>query len=81
MSEYPMHDKLAAIQDESQAIGDFLSEFLPSKGYVVAHIPPQFHSTLVPIDSSVEALLAEYFGIDLRVLEYEKRKMLASLPK
>lgn len=32
MSDYPEHDKLSAISEQSQEIGRFLDEFLPSKG-------------------------------------------------
>lgn len=35
MSEYPEHDKLMAVKDESQVIGSFL-EWLAEKGYKVS---------------------------------------------
>lgn len=76
---YPEHEKLQAIQRQSQAIGEFL-EWLPTsrRGLVIARQAAEsdrWYPAFVPI---VE-LLAEYFGIDLAAMENEKRSMLASL--
>ena len=37
MSDYPEHDKLSAISDRSQAIGDFLEWLRSEKGAFLAH--------------------------------------------
>lgn len=82
-SEYPEHDKLMAVNDDSQAVGEFL-DWLGTKGLFLAeHKLFEGHSeeTLVVTDRNTNALLAEYFGIDLEKIETEKRQMLYALQK
>lgn len=67
MSDYPEHDKLSAISDQSQVIGEF-TDWAMGKGYIEK---PSFKPT--------QDILAEFFGIDQEKLEEEKRAMLASL--
>lgn len=74
MSDYPEHDKVKAIQDESQAIGAFLD----NSGYTLCEVDADLNR-FVPIYRSIERILADYFGIDLDELEREKRAMLDSL--
>ena len=75
MSQYPEHDKLKEIQEESQIIG----EFLDNCGYTLAKWSKEPHlvdyAELVPV-GSIPDILAEYFGIDQNKLEAEKRAML-----
>jgi len=73
-SEYPEHEKLK--QCESQKIGEFIS-WLQGRYYICRWLEDEerFH----PIHNSIEDLLAQYFGIDLSVLENEKTEMLKSL--
>lgn len=78
--EYPEHDKLAAIKAESQLLGEFLS-WLDERGIRLSHYNPlgsrrAGDDGLVEIGRSREELLAEYFEIDLRKLDDEKRDML-----
>lgn len=80
-NQYPEHDKLTEIADQSHAVGQFLDEFLPSKGYVLAYVPEQYDHTLVPVQRTINSLLAEYFEIDQDKIEAEKRAMLDSLRK
>lgn len=68
---YPEHVKLAAVADQSQAIGEFLAE----SRFVLAEWNG---NTLVPT-AGVEEALAEWFGLDLGKIEAEKRRMLAEL--
>lgn len=71
---YPEHAKLAAVKDHSQAIGEFI-EFC---GYTLCEYDegePQWR----PVQRSIERLLADYFDIDLDVIEAEKRAMLEAL--
>lgn len=115
MSDYPEHDKLTAIKDESQLIG----EFIETSGYILAQYreagdngqPPYIwlygkHHTkvpdlgdyiagraehnpdyeswgeaLVPVGLPITQILADYFDIDLRKIEDEKRAMLDQLRK
>lgn len=79
MSDYPEHDKLEAVMEQSQAIGEFidgngkyvLAEWMEIEGFS----RPQ----LIPVVRSISDILAEYFGIDMRTLESEKRAMLEKL--
>jgi len=77
MSDYPEHDKLSAVAEQTQAIGEFM-EWLEGKGAFLAHyvdgmnFPRQF-------DASIRDLLAEWAGIDQNKLEAEKRQMLNAM--
>lgn len=78
---YPEHDKLQKVKDRSQTIGEFLNWLSWNKKIRLARfekIPPDEdrHSELMLVSYNMQELLAEYFGIDLDVLEQEKRKML-----
>ena len=67
MSQYPEHDKLGAVSEASQAIG----EFLDNCGYTLCKPEGNFfHPKGIP------TILAEYFGIDQKKLEAEKRQVL-----
>lgn len=77
MSDYPEHDKLVAVKDESQAVG----EFLTTCGYalcewVEAEDEPNGY---YPVAMSIERILAKHYGIDLGKIEKEKRQMLEAL--
>ena len=75
MSEYPEHDRLAAVADESQRIGEFL-EWLTLSGIVLASwVPGLIEHRLAPIPDSTEQILARYFDIDLKRLADEKHAM------
>lgn len=80
-SKYPEHDKLKAISDDSQTIG----EFLDNCGYTLCEFreSPTLsdYSEFVPLRKSIQDVLAEYFGIDLNLIEKEKRAMLEELCK
>ena len=82
----PQLNKLAAVSESSQAIG----EFLDTSPYTLCEVVPckQFHLTpeateyctvgqhLVPTSKPVQQILAEYFGIDLQEVEKERRMIL-----
>lgn len=103
---YPEHEKLSAVQDQSQTIG----EFLDFSGYHLCRIvragnngEPRYSNPdgSDPSDvggmrrehnpafeewgdhyqpvGSIDAVLAEYFGIDRDALEREKRAMLDTI--
>lgn len=77
---YPEHEKMQAVLQESQAIG----QFIDSTPYVLAEyreIEGYLEPQLVPMARPIERVLAEHFGIDLDVIETEKRTMLDSLRK
>jgi hypothetical protein len=75
MSDYPEHDKMMAVKDESQAIGEFLDVGLARLGLRLCESDE--HDRWWPASISIEKLLADYFEIDLNVIEREKREMLA----
>ena len=76
---YPEHEKLSAVAEASQAIGEFI-DFGP---YVLAEWVEDDlgHKYLVPVYKSINSILAEYFDIDLFKLEAEKRRMIQELQK
>lgn len=79
MSEYPEHDKLKAVMEQSQAIGEFIEN---NGKYVLAEsvaVEGYSHLQLIPVHRPINDILAEYFDIDLSALESEKRAMLEKL--
>jgi hypothetical protein len=78
MSKYPECEKMVAVQDKSQAIGEFIEWLQHYKEYEICHICPE-EGEYAPIYFSTEELLAEFFEIDLKKVEKERRKMLKEL--
>ena len=79
---YPEHNKLRAVQTQSEAIGEFLDVGLGRLGLDLYETRNEFGDQLrraVPSHRSIESILAEWFEIDLNVLEAEKRAMLDAL--
>lgn len=93
-------DKMLAVKDKSQTIGDFVQEFLHKKGLILAewhkhnkncyvfgktkYPTPQCginENQPVSVPYDIEKLLAEYFGINLKKVEEEKREILDDLRK
>lgn len=76
MPTYPEHDKLRAVKENSQVIGEFLDWLINEQHVVLAthrgHI-------LMPVVSSIQKWLARYFDIDEDRLEDEKRAILAEI--
>lgn len=71
----PELDKLAAVANDSQVIGDFL-EWLDTHGRFVGQ---WYDERAAPAAIGTEALLAEYFGIDLKRVERERRAILEAV--
>ncbi len=90
MADYLEHDKLRAIADKSQAIGDFL-EWTRGTLCEVHHHTKECRGRgrapecglsegdFTPIRRSIVDQLAEYFDIDQQRLDDEKRAMLDEL--
>lgn len=78
-TDYPEHEKLAAIAPFSQAIGLFVEWLQNEKGIHLAEWGPsewdQRHELHYARTSTVD-LLAEHFDIDQDKIEEEKRAML-----
>lgn len=72
----PQHDRLRVVKDKSQAIHEFLLEFLPEKDISLGQWTGRRY---LPVTKSVTALVAEFFEIDLDELENEKRRMLQDI--
>jgi hypothetical protein len=89
-SVYPEHDKLQAVKEASQSIGEFLTWLQDEQGVVLTkvHAHSDFcyedgdrmcgveKGALVPVLASVPSWLSRYFDIDEAKLEAEKRQML-----
>lgn len=78
MANYPEHEKMRKISDQSQAVGDFLEWVRSEKGWFLAQRDDET-KRIWPASYSTVQLLAEFFEIDLDKIEDEKRAMLASL--
>lgn len=76
---YPEHEKLHAIHDTSQTIGEFLDIFLPSKGIVLAEHDEEGGPLLWPTHRTIQSLLAEFFEIDQKRIDAEKEAMLEAM--
>lgn len=93
VAPYPEHDKLRAVKDRSQIIGDFLSWLQEEQSVVLAkthrhnancveegdRVCGVESNQLVPEFRSIPKWLAQYFDIDEAKLEEEKRAMLDEL--
>lgn len=75
----PEHDKLFAVQPQSEIIGQFL-EWLASDGVTLARWDQHVNfDVLHPDYEPIQQRLARYFGIDLATIEQEKRAILAGI--
>jgi hypothetical protein len=75
MPPTPALDKMVAVSDQSQAVGEFL-EWLEQDGLTLARIRADQY---VAIHETTEALLARYFDVDLDAAEREKRAILDAI--
>ena len=82
--EYPEHEKLTLVKDNSQLLGEFL-EWARGNSYefcgrvVVDRDTPCEKVDYQPNRKSIEAILAEFYEIDLNKLEVEKVQMLEAI--
>jgi len=75
-------DKMLKARDKSQPIGEFLDWLLNEKHYRIAEyqkLDDYINEQLVPIHINIEEILAEFFGIDLKKAEKEKRELLEQI--
>ena len=78
----PECDKLAKVKDKSQIIGEFLDHIMNVEGLSICEsVDDHYESGWVPLNKSIEQILAAYFGIDLDKVEQEKRAILKDLSK
>ena len=74
--EYPEHEKLKVVSDESQAVGEFVDWLGNERGIFLAE---QKGFEFFPMSVSIQSLLSEFFEIDMNKIEAEKRQMLDEL--
>lgn len=77
----PESDKMLAVHDKSQAIGEFMEWLQGERGIVLAEWEDRTSrdAVLHPSHPGINQLLAQYFEIDLNVVEREKRAILAGI--
>lgn len=76
---YPEHEKLKKVVKESQAIGEFMEWLEQEKDVTLCKTIPrgeEGEGRFWPSFTPIQELLADFFGIDLKVIEQEKRAML-----
>ncbi len=78
-------EKLHAVAEQSQKIGEFLDWLLNAKGYVLAKWDASEDGESGDEDQltvqyvTINSLLAEYFKIDLNKVELERRSLMRDL--
>lgn len=74
----PALNKMQSVKDKSQLIGEFL-DWLPHNNRAIGLFDK--HGAMCHDHQSIESLLAEYFGIDLKACEKERRAVLEYVRK
>ena len=74
----PELEKQRVVQERSQAIGQFVEGFLRGKGIVLAKWGEN-RNYPSPLQYNIEALLAEFFDIDLKKIEKERLSLLEEI--
>jgi hypothetical protein len=79
-TKMPECEKLAAIKDEGQVIGEFL-EWLEGKGWFLCEYKDDYckGNMPLPVIFNKDRLLAEYFYIDLKKVEAERCALLEEI--
>jgi hypothetical protein len=78
MPKTPELDRMAEVRDKSQAIG----EFIENSGFTLGKWV-KFHGIteerFTPASGTIEQILADYFEIDLRKVDCERRAIIDAL--
>lgn len=77
---YPECEKMAAVEDKSQVIGEFLEWAKETQDFHLC-IYSGYGKEYIPIGITVERLLAKFFDIDIDKVEKEKRQILEEIRK
>lgn len=77
--KYPEHEKQAKVLDDARVIGEFLENCVYKLGEWRQGRRRSMDAEFFPVNMSIKAILAEYFDIDLEIIETEKRQMLDEL--
>lgn len=75
LDRFPEHKKMDAVINEMRAIGDFLEWALETHRMYLCQ-PVEETSHMIPILRPMVELVAEFYGIDLKEIEKERRQML-----
>jgi hypothetical protein len=76
----PESNKLLAVADISQKIGEFLEWLSGEQGYILAEWDEN-GDKLFPINPDINMLLAEYFNIDMNKVEEERKELLRAIQR
>jgi hypothetical protein len=85
MSDYPEHDKMRDAIDNgaSEKVQEFIDWLYDHKQWTVAefqeHEHRRFGEVLVPVSLTREQIMADFYSIDLRKVDDEKRIMLTTI--
>ncbi|GAO35374.1 hypothetical protein SCT_0760 [Sulfuricella sp. T08] len=74
-TQYPLNIKLERVSDLTHAIANFLEWAEKQKGLRLCEAYKPQYSWFVPIHTSKEQLLLEFFDINPAELEIEKKQM------
>jgi len=77
----PALDKMASVRNESQKIGEFL-EYLGQRRIILCEEtdpPLSYDAPYMPVNQDTEQLLADFFEIDLKACEEERRAILKAI--
>jgi len=78
MSNFPQHERLREVSEQSQAICEFLDWLGETKGLEISHYGSGDSAhLLVPANLKPRDLCAEFFGIDIVELEKEKQQIIS----
>ena len=76
----PECDKMIAVKNKSQPIGEFLDWLQNEKGFCISEWSGKADENgdeyLLPVHKSIEQWIADYFNIDLNKVEQERRAVL-----
>lgn len=78
MQVFPENEKVTLIKEKSQACYEFM-QWLEKNAFTICEYRGSFGGEYFPTHKSREKMLAEYFNIDLNVLEAEKLVMLEAI--
>lgn len=86
MSDYPEHDRMAAMRTELNAVASFLEDLESGKLtyggqrlHLGVHPEGSSGERLVTVGANIPGLLAQWSGIDQDKIEAEKRQILAKV--
>lgn len=77
----PETERMVAVSERSQPIGEFLEWLGLQQGYLLARFADDEEGELIAEPMRIERLLAQYFGIDLDRMDRERHRLLVWMNK